>query len=149
MNNLMCAILRGVVRCGAYIISFALIAPVCVFANVPAGSFQFNGSFYFYNGGVPGNNSYCLFATPPANSSTLPVMDPQSIPGAVSAGMCGGGSPPALDFTYTGNFYFYNGGAPGNNSYCLQRSVPPNAANFPVLNPQSIPAAVSAGTCRG
>jgi len=118
-------------------------------ANVPAGPFQFAGSFYYYNGGVPGNNGYCLYAAPPANSSQLPIMDPQSIAGATEQGMCGGGSPPALDFTYAGNYYYYNGGVPGNNGYCLQPTVPPNAAQFPVLNPQSIPGATEQGMCGG
>jgi hypothetical protein len=125
-----------------------LYAAMPLRASAAAEVFQFEGSYYYYNGlSGTNNNSYCLYATPPAGSSQWPVMNPESIPGAFEWNVCGGGYPPATDFTYNGAYYSYSGGA--SNTYCLYITTPSDAGRIPVINPQSIPGAAEQAVCGG
>ena len=124
---------------------FALLAllPMHAVANPAAWpGLHHNGYYYYYNGGLPGNNAYCLYATPPADAADVPVLDPQSISGATEAGLCGGGTPAPNDFTSYAGYYYYNGGLPGNNAACLYatpsiRRYRDTAGSEPAVHPGS------------
>ena len=118
------------------------------YGSTPAGPFQYNGNYYYYNGGAqPQNNAYCLYVTPPTNAASLPVVDPATITGAQPRGTCNNASLGAGAITYDSYNYWYN----GNGGYCLYLTPPANSSRAPIVNPQYLlgGGAVEQGLCSG